>query len=108
MMKLYYQNNDYSNAHKWLELGLKLISENTISLVFENEFKVYEKLLMEDNSSSLEDLILIEILPSLDEKELFYNKYTYLVILSDYYYKIRRYKSSAYFYKRALEIKRNL
>lgn len=108
MMKLYYQKSDYFNAHKWLELGLKLISENPISLVFVNEFKVYERLLIEDNSSSLEDLILIDMLPSLDEKELFYDKYSYLVILSDYYYKIRRYKSAAYFYKQALEIKKDL
>ena len=108
LMKLYYESQNDPNASKWLDIGLRLISENELDQMHINEFKVYEQLIKGISSSSLEHLILNEILPFLDEKELYYEKYSYMNILADYYYKVRKYKSSADYYKKSLEIKKNL
>lgn len=109
LMKLYYNNGDVENARKWLEKGLHLIENHSLeNYVHIHEFTIYEQLLNRVNNASFQDIILNNIIPFLEEKELHTDKLYYLQILAEYLYENRKYKSSADFYKMALNLKTNL
>ncbi|MEN2767110.1 helix-turn-helix domain-containing protein [Ornithinibacillus xuwenensis] len=102
LMKEYYKVEDFPNARLWLNKGLEITKsiheEESIHVL---EFKVYQELLSNENSPALEQIILNEVFPFLDKKNLFYLKQIYQETLANYYYRIRKYKSAADYYIKA-------
>ncbi|WP_042142775.1 helix-turn-helix transcriptional regulator [Paucisalibacillus sp. EB02] len=102
LMKECYKIGDRKEASYWLQQGLILtrtLDEKKSILVL--DFKVYEQLLTYKYSPRLEFIILKEVFPLLEKNKLEYQKHIYSIILADYYYRMRRYKSAADYYTRA-------
>lgn len=106
LMKEYYHKlNDFKNAKYWLFKGLSLSKDLNINdSIYVFEFYVYNYLINGADIESLEKLIIKDIFPFLDEKKLLFEKCKYLLILADYFFKIRKYKKSAMYYSEANQI----
>ncbi|WP_042220985.1 helix-turn-helix domain-containing protein [Oceanobacillus manasiensis] len=102
IMKEYYKMGDHPNAIFWLSKGIDLSSNmEPNASIYLLEFKVYEQLLLHNESPLLEKLIVNRVFPFMEERKLFFEKRTYELILAEYYYKKKRYKLAADYYRSA-------
>lgn len=104
LMKEYYKSGDLANTKKWLEIGTKLsngINPNDSIHVY--EFKVYHYLTNGFNNS-FESLTIDHIIPFFSEKQMYFEVSTYIQLLADYYFENRKYKLSATYYKKLVNI----
>ena len=109
LIREYYQIGDYSNSSYWLQQGLTIIeSLETEETIDTFDIKVYEQLLTQQNSPNLEKLILTIVIPFLEKNQLEYQKHIYYQILAEFYYRMRRYKSSADYYDLANQILKSI
>lgn len=109
LMKEYYHSlHNLELAKYWLEKGLHLSKNLAISdSIYVYEFKVYKELILGTETAAFERLITKEVLPFFEEKRLFHEKYKYLTILADYFFKENKYKKSAIYYREANKFIKN-
>ncbi|MUK87799.1 helix-turn-helix domain-containing protein [Ornithinibacillus sp. L9] len=107
LMKEHYKRHDIYNSKRWLQEGLEIISQGNLDSFYTLEFQLYEQLINGDNTS-LDQIILKKIIPYLEERELHYEKFSYLKILADYYFNNRKYKLSASYYNHALNVRNKI
>ncbi|WP_010647263.1 helix-turn-helix transcriptional regulator [Oceanobacillus massiliensis] len=101
IMKEYYNHGDLENAEKWLNEGLSLTENlNPTDSVYVYKLRVYSHLIKGINGS-FEKLITKEVVPFLDDRQLYYEKFTYLKMLADYYFSDKKYKKAAVYYSEA-------
>jgi HTH-type transcriptional regulator, quorum sensing regulator NprR len=108
LMKEYYKKGDLFNAEKWLKKGLDLSNHlNPLESIYAYEFEVYTHLI-KGFGNSFEDLMIKKVIPFLDERELYYERFIYLGILADYYFNNRKYKLAANYYNCASKTLTNM
>lgn len=101
LMKEYYKKGDLKNSDAWLEKGLAIIDMLTPNeTIFTMQLEVYTHLIR-GIGESFEELMTKTVLPYLDERKLYFEKYIYLKILADYYFNDRKYKLAASYYNNA-------
>lgn len=101
LMKEYVDQNDLEQAIIWYEQAViiaKKMRPNTSFLVY--EIKVY-KYLIYGFTPSFETLMQKEVLPFLQERELYIEYGIYLKKMGEYYYKERKYKLAADYFGEA-------
>ncbi|MBC5637445.1 helix-turn-helix transcriptional regulator [Ornithinibacillus sp. BX22] len=104
LMKEYYKTGDLENTKKWLEIGTNLSNEiNPYDSIHVYEFKVYHYLINGFNDS-FESLTIDHIIPFFSEKQMHFEASTYIKLLADYYFENRKYKLSATYYKKLVNI----
>lgn len=104
LMKEYYKTGDLENTKKWLEIGTNLSNEiNPNDSIHVYEFKVYHYLINGFNDS-FESLTIDHIIPFFSEKQMHFEASTYIKLLADYYFENRKYKLSATYYKKLVNI----
>lgn len=99
LVKEYYKINDKTNAKRWMKEGFLLTElQHQIDPIFIYELKIFQ-CLIDGPDDSLQYLITKKVLPYLERKKMYYEKYLYLNILGDYYFNNKKYKSAALCYQ---------
>ncbi|WP_079710512.1 helix-turn-helix domain-containing protein [Paraliobacillus ryukyuensis] len=113
-IKVYIEKRDLEQAKSWYEKAENLIQEmNRPPMLVVFEIKTYYYLIY-GYDRTFEELLEKEILPFLEQKELYKEYAQYMNMLGDYYYENRKYKIASQLYQNAfraitsIQIKDNL
>lgn len=108
LLKLYFKEKDFKNSKKWYKIGRHIIDNNEVDVLFVYEFQVYNYLINDIHGDKLESLILDQVIPYLDQKNMRFEKIEFLELIADFYQRNRKYKLSSEYYKLALEILKSI
>lgn len=99
LMKSYFLQNQLDEAKVWYHRANDLVEKlekETLYLVY--EVKVYYYLIY-GFDESFEELMIKEVLPYIEEREMYVFSVVYYRITADYYYQMRKYKVAADYYR---------
>ncbi|MCT2536129.1 helix-turn-helix transcriptional regulator [Aquibacillus koreensis] len=94
----YYKTGENEKAKKWLEKGKEVAKHLSPSMTYHVYIVEVYKHLINGYGPTFEDLLLKEVLPFFEEKQLLSLKAEYQSILADYYFLRRKYKLAAIYY----------
>lgn len=107
LVKEYYFKSEFEQGLKWIDIGLKLVSQHHGHYEYELHFKVYQYL-MSNVTEGYEDFMKEKVLPFFEEKEKFDYLADYAEFLGAYYEKMNKYKFAAKYYAVCKGALRNL